>query len=64
MDRPGHDFIYQINSNKVRKKFNWKNNYNLKKGLKKTILWYLQNKYWLNHCKKIYKGNRQGLLKK
>jgi dTDP-glucose 4,6-dehydratase len=64
MDRPGHDFIYQINSNKVRKKFNWKNNYNLKEGLKKTILWYLQNKNWLNHCKKIYKGNRQGLLKK
>ena len=62
MDRPGHDFIYQINSNKVRKKFNWKNNYNLKEGLKKTILWYLQNKNWLDHCKKIYKGNRQGLL--
>jgi dTDP-glucose 4,6-dehydratase len=62
-DRPGHDFIYQINSNKVRKKFNWKNNYNLKEGLKKTILWYLQNKNWLSHCKKIYKGNRQGLLK-
>jgi dTDP-glucose 4,6-dehydratase len=62
-DRPGHDFIYQINSNKVRKKFNWKNNYNLKDGLKKTILWYLQNKNWLSHCKRIYKGNRQGLLK-
>lgn len=63
VDRPGHDFIYQINSDKIRKKFYWKNKYNLKEGLKKTIIWYLQNKSWLNHCKKIYKGNRQGLLK-
>ena len=63
LDRPGHDFIYQLNSNKFRKKFFWKNQYNLKRGLKRTVLWFLQNKNWLNHCKKIYNGKRQGLLK-
>jgi dTDP-glucose 4,6-dehydratase len=62
-DRPGHDFKYQINSNKIRKKILWKNKYNLKIGLEKTVYWYLQNKKWLTYCSKIYKGGRQGLLK-
>jgi len=62
-DRPGHDIKYQINSTKIRKELSWKNKYSLKEGLKKTILWYLNNKKWLDHCKKNYKGNRQGLLK-
>ena len=63
IDRPGHDFIYQINSNKIRREFNFKNSYNFKEGIKKTISWYLKNQYWLNYCKKNYKGNRQGILK-
>ena len=62
-DRPGHDFKYQINSNKIRKKLMWKNKYNLKIGLEKTVYWYLQNKKWLTYCSKIYRGGRQGLLK-
>ena len=62
-DRPGHDFKYQINSSKIRKKLMWKNKYTLKIGLEKTIYWYLQNKKWLTYCSKIYKGDRQGLLK-
>ena len=61
-DRPGHDFVYQINSSKIRKKLYWKNKYSLKEGLKKTILWYLNNKKWLDYCKKIYNGNRQGTI--
>ena len=62
-DRPGHDFKYQINSNKIRKKLLWKNKYNFKIGLEKTVHWYLQNKKWLTYCSKIYRGDRQGLLK-
>ena len=46
-DRPGHDFRYALNSNKLRKKLNWKPNININKGLEKTYLWYLQNiKYY------------------
>jgi dTDP-D-glucose 4,6-dehydratase len=41
----------------------WKNKYKLKIGLEKTVYWYLQNKKWLTYCSKIYKGDRQGLLK-
>jgi dTDP-glucose 4,6-dehydratase len=62
-DRPGHDFKYQINSNKIRKKLQWKNKYNIKIGLEKTVHWYLQNKKWLKYCNKIYRGDRQGLIK-
>ena len=62
-DRPGHDFRYQVDSNKLRKNLFWKNKYHLEEGLEKTIIWYFQNKKWLTHCKEIYNGNRQGLIK-
>ena len=43
-DRPGHDFRYAINSNKIRKKLNWKPLTNLNKGISETIDWYINNK--------------------
>jgi dTDP-glucose 4,6-dehydratase len=39
-DRPGHDIKYHQNSNKI-KKLGWRCNYNIFKGLEKTISWYL-----------------------
>ena len=39
-DRPGHDFRYSINSNKIRKKLNWRPKVKFTFGLKKTINWY------------------------
>ena len=62
-DRPGHDFRYALNSNKLRKNLNWKPKTNIVKGLEKTFLWYLRNsKYYLNLKKKdIVK--RIGLIK-
>ena len=32
-DRPGHDFRYAINSNKIRNKLNWKPKINFKDGI-------------------------------
>tara|TARA_B100000029_G_scaffold2584_1_gene3125 strand:+ start:63 stop:1091 length:1029 start_codon:yes stop_codon:yes gene_type:complete len=43
-DRPGHDKRYALNSNKIRKKLNWKHKTPLGKGLSQTIEWYLKNK--------------------
>ncbi len=55
-DRPGHDLRYAINSQKIKKKLNWKPKENLKSGLEKTIKWYLNNKEWLKIAeKKEYK---------
>tara|TARA_B110000503_G_scaffold45950_1_gene75074 strand:- start:4627 stop:5649 length:1023 start_codon:yes stop_codon:yes gene_type:complete len=59
-DRPGHDFRYSINSNKIRSKLKWKPKVNFEKGLSETVSWYLQNIKWLNYCKTIYNGKRLG----
>ena len=42
-DRPGHDVRYSLNSSKINKNINWKSKTSLNEGLKKTILWYLNN---------------------
>ena len=42
-DRPGHDVRYSLNNNKINKNINWKSKTSLNEGLKKTILWYLNN---------------------
>ena len=42
-DRPGHDFRYSMNSNKISEKFGWKRNSDFEEGLEKTIQWYLDN---------------------
>ncbi len=52
-DRPGHDKRYALNSNKIKNKLNWNTKVQLKIGLKKTFLWYLNNKqYFLKLNKK------------
>ena len=42
-DRPGHDFRYALNCNKILKKLKWKSKINLGKGLIDTFEWYLFN---------------------
>ena len=49
-DRPGHDFRYALNSNKLRKKLNWKPKIKLDQGIVKTVNWYINNQ---NYFKKI-----------
>jgi dTDP-glucose 4,6-dehydratase len=43
-DRPGHDFRYAIDANKIESNLDWKADENFESGIKKTINWYL-NKY-------------------
>jgi len=45
-DRPGHDFRYSMNSDKLRNELNWKPKINFDEGLKNTIDWYLSNPQW------------------
>jgi dTDP-glucose 4,6-dehydratase len=60
-DRPGHDFRYALNSNKIRKKLNWRAKISFNKGLSKTIQWYLENKSFLNKISKKKYEIRLGL---
>ena len=43
-DRPGHDFRYAIDADKLETELGWKADENFESGIKKTITWYL-NKY-------------------
>ncbi len=47
-DRPGHDFRYAINSNKIRKKLKWYPKTNFRQGIKLTFEWYNKNKKYYN----------------
>ena len=60
-DRPGHDFRYALNSNKISKKLNWRPEIKFEKGLKETISWYLENKGFLKSISKKSYEKRFGL---
>ena len=52
-DRPGHDIRYALNSNKIKKNLRWSAKTKFNDGLKKTFLWYLNNKeYFYSLSKK------------
>ena len=60
-DRPGHDYRYALNSNKIFKKLGWKSKISLDKGLSMTFDWYLNNKSFFNSVSKKLYINRLGL---
>ena len=45
-DRPGHDVRYAIDASKIEKELGWKPEETFESGLKKTVLWYLNNSSW------------------
>lgn len=42
-DRPGHDFRYALDSNKIKKNLKWETKINISDGLEQTFDWYLKN---------------------
>jgi dTDP-glucose 4,6-dehydratase len=44
-DRPGHDFRYSLNSNKIRS-LGWEPKAEFEEALKETIQWYKENEWW------------------
>ena len=53
-DRAGHDLRYAIDSSKITYNLDWKPSLSFKKGLEKTVTWYLENAEWL---KNVISGN-------
>ncbi len=47
-DRPGHDFRYSLNTDKIQKKIGWKAKTTFEEGIEKTVKWYLGNLDWVN----------------
>lgn len=61
-DRPGHDLRYAIDASKIEKELGWKPEETFDSGLRKTILWYLENKpWWERVLSGEYQGQRLGL---
>lgn len=61
-DRPGHDLRYAIDASKIYTELNWKPLETFESGLRKTVLWYMQNKsWWLRVKNGSYAGERLGL---
>ena len=48
-DRPGHDFRYAIDSNKINRELGWRPTVTFQEGLSKTIDWYFENDSWLKN---------------
>ena len=60
-DRPGHDFRYAINAEKIQKELNWFPTELFETGIKKTVEWYLKNESWWRMIQnKTYKQERLG----
>ena len=46
-DRPGHDRRYAMNISKIESELGWRPRETFETGIRKTILWYLENPAWI-----------------
>jgi dTDP-glucose 4,6-dehydratase len=60
-DRPGHDIRYAIDASKIEKDLGWVPEESFHSGIRKTVLWYLQNNKWVTHVQDgTYQRERLG----
>jgi len=62
-DRPGHDFRYAIDPQKISDQLGWEPRETFESGLRKTVEWYLRNSAWWERIRaKGYRGERLGVV--
>jgi len=60
-DRPGHDLRYAIDASKITNDLDWRPHETFDTGLRKTVLWYLENtEWWERVLNGAYKLDRIG----
>ncbi|WP_085723039.1 dTDP-glucose 4,6-dehydratase [Pseudomonas sp. R37(2017)] len=48
-DRSGHDRRYAIDASKIKKHLAWVPEESFESGIRKTVMWYLENRQWWEH---------------
>jgi dTDP-glucose 4,6-dehydratase len=62
-DRPGHDLRYAIDASKIERDLGWAPRETFETGLRKTVIWYLENKGWWQRIRSgVYRGERLGVV--
>lgn len=62
-DRPGHDLRYAIDCSKIERELGWRPQETFETGLRKTVMWYLDNPAWWQAIRSgKYRGERLGRL--
>jgi dTDP-glucose 4,6-dehydratase len=62
-DRPGHDRLYSLATDKIHREVGWSPSIQLIEGLKRTVAWYLANLDWIESVTHgRYDLSRLGLL--
>ena len=46
-DRPGHDRRYAMDCSRIQRDLGWKASETVESGIRKTVLWYLENQDWV-----------------
>lgn len=63
VDRPGHDLRYAIDCSKIERELGWRPTETFDTGLRKTVLWYLENRAWWQAIRDgKYRGERLGAI--
>jgi dTDP-glucose 4,6-dehydratase len=60
-DRPGHDRRYAMDTTKIGRELRWTPRETFDSGLRKTVAWYLENRWWWEEIwARRYHGERLG----
>jgi dTDP-glucose 4,6-dehydratase len=51
-DRPGHDRRYAIDASKIHRELGWTPGYTFERGIRETVMWYLDNQTWIEQVKR------------
>ncbi|NOY64454.1 MAG: dTDP-glucose 4,6-dehydratase [Nitrospirae bacterium] len=59
-DRPGHDYRYSIDSEKIKKQLGWAPEVDFEEGIRRTVKWYKENEWWWRPLKERLSQESRG----